>query len=476
MAGKYLDLNGLSTFWAKIKTHVANKIAGLTNTNTGTPGASKTVTALSQTDGKVSATFGEIAIDASQVTGGTLPVSRGGTGASDAASARTNLGVYSKEESDALARGKIKVATELPAAGEAGCIYYVGPMGTGEDKYEEYIWNDTDGAWVKVGDHSIDLSEYVNQLTQGSGDYVTGVTKSGNALTVTRGTLPKASSATPKMDGTGAAGTGTAWARADHVHPTDTSRASASALTSHTGDSTVHVTAAERAAWNAKATTSTATASADGLMSKADKAKLDGVKANANKADVSYANKKLTKTVDGTASDVVEAKTIISDTNTFGNFAAATDVTVSNVKYRTYWQVAPTSANQVHGLAVHPTNGRLYRVYNDKGTYSVRVYDQDTTYAFDGTYNESTNKAATVGSVTSRIQALDVASAGGSGKYISAISQTDGKISATASALSTAPTSGSAAPITSGAVFTALAGKQGTMTAITDDEIGETCV
>lgn len=226
----------------------------------------------------------------------------------------------------------------------------------------------------------------------------------------------------------------------------------------------------------AKATTSTATASADGLMSKADKAKLDGVKANANKADVSYANKKLTKTVDGTASDVVAAATIISDTNTFGNFAAATDVTVSNVKYRAYWQVAPTSANQVYGFAVHPTNGRLYRIYNDKGTYSVRVYDQDTTYAFDGTYNESTNKAATVGSVTSRIQALDVASAGGSGKYISAISQTDGKISATASALSTSPTSGSAAPITSGAVHTALAGKQGTMTAITDDEIDGTCV
>lgn len=37
--------------------------------------------------------------------------------------------------------------------------------------------------------------------------------------------LPVASSTTPIMDGTAAVGTGTTWARADHVHPTDTSRA-----------------------------------------------------------------------------------------------------------------------------------------------------------------------------------------------------------------------------------------------------------
>jgi hypothetical protein len=37
--------------------------------------------------------------------------------------------------------------------------------------------------------------------------------------------LPVASSTTPLMDGTVAIGTGTTWARADHVHPSDTSRA-----------------------------------------------------------------------------------------------------------------------------------------------------------------------------------------------------------------------------------------------------------
>lgn len=185
----------------------------------------------------------------------------------------------------------------------------------------------------------------------------------------------------------------------------ETTYATKSELSTHKVDTTVHITAAERTAWNAKASTSVATTSANGLMSKTDKAKLDGISSGANKADVSYASKKLTKTINGTTTDVVAASTIISDTNTFGNFAAVTDVTVSNIKFHTYWQVAPTSSNIVYGFAVHPTNGKLYRVYNNKGSYSVYSYDTDTntTYSFDGTYNSSTNKAATVSSVTTRI-------------------------------------------------------------------------
>lgn len=59
-------------------------------------------------------------------------------------------------------------------------------------------------------------------------------------------------SANPVMDGSVAVGISTKYAREDHVHPTDTSRASASDLTTHTTNTDIHVTANEKNAWNAK--------------------------------------------------------------------------------------------------------------------------------------------------------------------------------------------------------------------------------
>lgn len=52
-------------------------------------------------------------------------------------------------------------------------------------------------------------------------------------------------------------------------------------LNTHDANATKHITAAERTAWNAKASTAVATTSASGLMSSTDKAKLDGVAAGA---------------------------------------------------------------------------------------------------------------------------------------------------------------------------------------------------
>ena len=66
--------------------------------------------------------------------------------------------------------------------------------------------------------------------------------------------LPLPGNAAPVMDGTASVGTSGRYARQDHRHPIDTSRAS----------------------------TAVATTSANGLMSATDKAKLDGIAANAN--------------------------------------------------------------------------------------------------------------------------------------------------------------------------------------------------
>lgn len=61
----------------------------------------------------------------------------------------------------------------------------------------------------------------------------------------------------PKMDGTAAFGTSTNVARADHVHPTDTSRASKTEFDTHVVDTTKHITSTERTNWGAAYTHST---------------------------------------------------------------------------------------------------------------------------------------------------------------------------------------------------------------------------
>jgi hypothetical protein len=71
-----------------------------------------------------------------------------------------------------------------------------------------------------------------NQNTTGtaaglSAAFIDWNASSGGAFIQNKPTIPAASSATPLMDGTAAAGTGTTWARADHIHPTDTTRQAA---------------------------------------------------------------------------------------------------------------------------------------------------------------------------------------------------------------------------------------------------------
>lgn len=79
-----------------------------------------------------------------------------------------------------------------------------------------YLWGKIKAAFV--GDINYDSSTgYVTKTKNGS---------TSNVVAIPTGVSP--SSTTPAMDGTAAVGTETAFARGDHVHPTDTSRAAAS--------------------------------------------------------------------------------------------------------------------------------------------------------------------------------------------------------------------------------------------------------
>ena len=125
----------------------------------------------------------------SKITG-TLPVDRGGTGATTPAGARTNLDVYStsdvytKTEVDSRLSGRVVVVSTLPATGETGIIYYVGPTGTGGDQYEEYIWAKEEGAstesWIKVGEPTIDLSGKADKTVPSAAGNLAGLDATGN--------------------------------------------------------------------------------------------------------------------------------------------------------------------------------------------------------------------------------------------------------------------------------------------------------
>ena len=76
--------------------------------------------------------------------------------------------------------------------------------------------------WIKptVGASTDAWGGYINSDLDGIDSTVKSVSNA----------IPVASSTTPAMDGTAAVGTGTTFARADHIHPTDTSRAATSAI------------------------------------------------------------------------------------------------------------------------------------------------------------------------------------------------------------------------------------------------------
>ena len=72
-----------------------------------------------------------------------------------------------------------------------------------------------------------------------------------------------------------------------------------------------------------------------------------------------------------------------------------TSLVASSITFpKVWWKITPTSSNQVYGIGIHPTNGLLYYIYNNKGTKSATAYSGNTN-TWRGIYVDGTSKAGT---------------------------------------------------------------------------------
>jgi hypothetical protein len=162
-------------------------------------------------------------------------------------------------------------------------------------------------------------------LRKGDVAKVDGVLKfyNGTAWEPFAGDIPAPSAATPAMDGTGAAGTSAAFARGDHVHPTDTSRMAASA------------TGADIAVSGTDATKISAA-----LAGKAD----DNAVVKLSGNQIIAGNKTFVETTQFSNDVLVESGNLVIGT------VGSDDTNFYNVGIRTYGHSAPIQYPEYNGL------------------------------------------------------------------------------------------------------------------------------
>ena len=149
---------------------------------------------------------------------------------------------------------------------------------------------------------------------------------------------------------------------------------------------------------------------------------------------------------------IINEVTVV-DSITDGNMNAVTSNAV-------YDKIASLDVSSVGGSgkyisAISETDGKISATETTMDTTPTTSSTNAITSG--GVKTAIDNEATARGTaITNAINALDVASVGGSGKYISAISEADGKISATETTMDTAPTQNSTKAVTSGGVKTAI--------------------
>lgn len=149
------------------------------------------------------------------------------------------------------------------------------------------------------------------------------------------------------------------------------------------------------------------------------------------------------KVVDMTGFTLLEGTTIHVKFQ-YANTAANPTLNVNGTGAKAIVLYGTTAAGTTNSTSGWQAGAVVSLTYDGENWVRDQGYNtnDNTTYQFDGTYNSSSNKAATVSSITTRIAtaigALDgtITGTAGTGATVTALSETDGKVSATFSPIS----------------------------------------
>ena len=328
-------------------------------------------------------------------------------------------------------KGVVATYEDLPASGNhAGDVYFVGDSTqTGSDIFEEYVWT-TGSKWEFIGKTG---EVVIPAYTGGTGiSVVDGVDSKviNHTNSITAGTASGSATGTLAFGGTfdiptvtyDAQGHITAKGTTTMTMPanpnTDTTYTLSGAYGS--GNATWVTTLTPSSGNATTSTVPTASTSVYGITTLTDSTSSTSTTTaatpNSVKSAYDLASGKSVVSVSGLSSTGTSIGTI-----TVNGTANSVKVPLTSLTSSSETSTIDLAANTKYAL-------------NAGGSSVIFKTPTDTTYEFADSYNASTNKGATVATVTNAIAALDGnlnSTTPGAGKTLTAFSQTDGVVSAT---------------------------------------------
>ena len=172
---KFLDLNGLTHFFGKVKTWAGNNYLSLKGgTINGNINISGNVSALQFK--KTNGTSTQVLIADGSVKG---------IGSANGVAGLDANGRIPLAQLGNLDTSLFKLVTSLPSSGESNKIYIVKDGSDANDVYQEYYY--TNGAWEKIGTHAVkvDLTPYAKKTEAVTNVEFTNIEADGSYITNT---------------------------------------------------------------------------------------------------------------------------------------------------------------------------------------------------------------------------------------------------------------------------------------------------